>query len=731
MKPIPPFLLIIIFIFVSLFVTAQTTWKNSGPGGGSDLHFLKFDPTNENILYASGDIEGIFKTTDGGLSWQNINNNLARLPYGGNVYWTNDIVIDPQNSQKIYLCGGAGLWRSSNGGQQWDSLFVNYANDEPTMVSTIAVNSSNTNIIYMGLGDRTEGSFADYEPIPAYGGRTGLYKSTDGGTSWNKLNIPGFDTASIYSIHIVNENSDTILISTAKGIYRSLNGGASWTVANNGLPHTNCYMLKGTNISGTYTLFLTVRTLGTPGNVASFSGGFFRSDDFGNSWTDITSDLPKYEPTDSMFLDYWRFDINPSNPAHILIATTRGSHWDEAGIYGTWDADSPVPTWDLVFYPFHGGWMDSAFFIDPYVFDIVFSPSNPAKVAYCEEHVSISNDTGTTWQQKFTTQQGANKWKGNGLELMNTDAIAFHPTNPDVYFIGYDDFGLFRTDDNANSFSRLDPKQSPDYAPLPPLDGVKDIIIDPQIPTDIYISRWGGSQGDYIADYPTGGILYSSDNGNTFAPRVGSLPEGRCDLAMDMQSGAAGSRTLYCAVYYSGIYKTTNSGQSWTSVNTGFGAEAGKVWQIVIDPNNNQTLYAGLNTRGNGNIGIYKSTNGGQNWSLLNNTPAGDVLSLFVDNAGKIYAGITDNFDYYTSGGLYRSADGGNSWSEILDHSRVIDVQVHPLDTTIIVATGSPWYQYDDISPLGIHLTTDGGLSWQDVSAGINHTFFNFGFKKK
>jgi len=63
---------------------------------------LKFDPTNENILYASGDIEGIFKTTDGGLSWQNINNNLARLPYGGNVYWTNDIVIDPQNSQKIY-----------------------------------------------------------------------------------------------------------------------------------------------------------------------------------------------------------------------------------------------------------------------------------------------------------------------------------------------------------------------------------------------------------------------------------------------------------------------------------------------------------------------------------------------------------------------------------------------------------------------------------------------------
>ena len=69
-------------------------WQNIGPGAGSDLHFLAVQPDNADIIYAGGDIEGLFKTTDGGQTWQSINNNLAQEHYSAGIYWINDIVID-------------------------------------------------------------------------------------------------------------------------------------------------------------------------------------------------------------------------------------------------------------------------------------------------------------------------------------------------------------------------------------------------------------------------------------------------------------------------------------------------------------------------------------------------------------------------------------------------------------------------------------------------------------
>ncbi len=489
MKKLFPVFLFSFLVISPVFGQTQFSWQNIGPGGGSDLHFIAIQPDNPDVIYVGGDIEGIFKTTDGGDSWQNINNNLAHLAYGGDVYWTNDIVIDPVNHQRIYFCSGAGLFRSEDGGQSWSLLYPKQYNEGDPLISvaTVGIDSNNTNRIFMGLGDGAESAFADFEPFPNYDGAVGLYRSLDGGNTWQLLNTGMPAGTSIHSIVVVPQMPNTIIVATSKGIFRSTDGGNSWTPANSGLPHTNIHRLKGIQSDSLYYLFASLKTLGTPGDSTTFRGGIFRSTDLGQTWTDITGDLPRYDAEDSLFYDYWKFDVNSTDPDMIVAATTRGSGFDSPGVYATWDGGL---AWDLIYMPTIGGWMDTTWFWDPYAFDIKMAPANPNRLVLCLVDVEISDDGGINWHQAFTQPNG-NAWKGKGLELMNTEIVAFHPTNVDIFWVGYDDMGLFRTEDGGNSFIRLDPHMDPTIGTLTGIDAVKDIQIDPDN-GDLYISRYQG-----------------------------------------------------------------------------------------------------------------------------------------------------------------------------------------------------------------------------------------------
>ncbi len=713
----------ILLALILNFQSNAQTWQNIGPGAGSDLHFLRVHPDSANVIYAGGDIEGIFKSSDNGASWKNINNNIAQMPYGGDMYWTNDIVIDPINHETVYYCSGVGLFKSTNGGNTWSLLYPTNINSSADLasVATIAVDSANTNRMFIGLGDGADGTFADFLPFPQYDGKTGIYRSLDGGASWSLLTTGIPDSTSIHSIVFAPTGSDTIVVSTTKGIYRSDDGGNTWISKNIGLPHANTHRLKALNAYGIFTLYLTVKTLGTPGDSNTFAGGIYISEDQGDTWINITANLPKYDAADSLFYDYWKLDVNPLDPDIIFTATVRGSGFDAPGIYATFDGGL---TWDYMYGCDYTGWMDAAtFFSDPYAFDIVIAPSDTAKIYICADQVTKSSDGGVSWQQAYTNQVGA-AWQSRGLELMNTDNIAFDPLNPNRIYIGYDDFGLFRSDDNATTFLRMDSIQDPIIGSLSETDGVKDIQIDP-INGDLYVSRWQGSQGGLNAGFTAGGVVFSNDFGTTFSDINGTMPVGRHDLILDKTTGTSGNRTLYSAVYHNGVYKTSNSGTTWTAINTGLGANAQYVWKIAINPNNSQELYLGLNSMGLGLNSLYKSTDGGTNWTVVSSFPTGDVLSIFVNNLGEIYASVTDNFDWGTTGGLYKSTNGGSTWNLILNHPRIVDVEVHPNNNQAVVAVAQQWYKMET-NPQGIYLSTDAGASFNNISTNVNHTFFNF-----
>ncbi len=985
-------------------VSGQYPWHSIGPGGGGDFSCITQHPTNENIMYSGSFSGGIFKSTDAGQSWTSINNNLVHTTYGTGNYQVNDIVIDPIDHDKIYICTSIGLFQSINEGQAWNLQYPTALNGESDRVSvaTLAIDPAKPDTLYMGLGDGMNESQALHLDFEDYVGVTGFLKSVDGGEHWSSVELGMPEMTAVQSICINPLNTSQVTVATTKGVFRSgvnsttqiwkagfpftheggmvaatestqinnldevsdqepmcqgdsiiiegtsktgetiqtnfiygdgsggthgttlgdmlsminasgpngwgdfaqatlvhgqiyledleasdsqtsinmyaapsnqgsvavpyfeevspgftasensvpqvweagfpytldgmipaqnsselndlwetsdsyllldgdeivINGmgnygqyketlfifgspsagndymgttlgdlldvintewgdcaiaslvsgrihledilpgnsettinmyaspgnageisipyfrelsagftpGDYWGAKHDGLPHRSVNHVADAIIDDHYTLFALLRSIQTTSDTGAVIGGLFRSDNSGETWTDITANLPLIHESDSMFYDYASFDIDPNNPNNLYIASrsVRGSAGSKLyRIHNGANDWELVPNWSNV------GWMSDNWLREPSITDIAISSFSSGLVSVCGSGVIQSPDAGETWQQNCSTPVGE-AWQGNSLEMLHAEAIAFHPNDPDIVYAGYDEFGLFRSEDNGLSFIRLDSTQNPALGTLQELDAVKDIMVDPDN-GDLYISRWQGSS--WLQQ--SGGIVFSSDGGNSIRSISYGLPSGRCDLILDKNSGTPGSRTLYAAIYEWGMYKSINSGVSWEAINTGLGANARNVWEIAIDPDDSSTLFLGINSHCNDMDGLYKSIDGGASWMQQLSFPVGDVLAIQIDESGTIWGSVTNDYDWSNSGGLYQSTDGGISWIQMHNHSRIIDIEVHPIDQNTILATGQPMNMIGGDAP-ELLLSISGGAEWQDISLGIQNGAFSF-----
>ena len=192
------------------------SWRNSDDGFVRDVHVSKLviDPNNNNIFYATtqgeteytdkvGDGAGVFKSTDRGNNWTRINNGLNSLE-------TNVLAVDPNDSDVLYLgTDDDGIYKSINGGENWKKLI-------PTAsfgVGDIIVDPQNSNNVYMGTVDyfrlsESRGVLGDF----------GVYKSTDGGTTWEEFNS-GLNHLGVFSLELSEENRILYAGTRAGGVY--------------------------------------------------------------------------------------------------------------------------------------------------------------------------------------------------------------------------------------------------------------------------------------------------------------------------------------------------------------------------------------------------------------------------------------------------------------------------------------------------------------------------------
>ena len=192
------------------------SWRNSDDGFVRDVHVSKLviDPNNNNVFYATtqgeteytdkvGDGAGVFKSTDRGNNWTQINNGLNSLE-------TNVLAVDPNDSDVLYLgTDDDGIYKSINGGENWKKLI-------PTAsfgVGDIIVDPQNSNNVYMGTVDyfrlsESRGVLGDF----------GVYKSTDGGTTWEEFNL-GLNHLGVFSLELSEENRILYAGTRAGGVY--------------------------------------------------------------------------------------------------------------------------------------------------------------------------------------------------------------------------------------------------------------------------------------------------------------------------------------------------------------------------------------------------------------------------------------------------------------------------------------------------------------------------------
>ena len=192
------------------------SWRNSDDGFVRDVHVSKLviDPNNNNVFYATtqgeteytdkvGDGAGVFKSIDRGNNWTQINNGLNSLE-------TNVLAVDPNDSDVLYLgTDDDGIYKSINGGENWKKLI-------PTAsfgVGDIIVDPQNSNNVYMGTVDyfrlsESRGVLGDF----------GVYKSTDGGTTWEEFNS-GLNHLGVFSLELSEENRILYAGTRAGGVY--------------------------------------------------------------------------------------------------------------------------------------------------------------------------------------------------------------------------------------------------------------------------------------------------------------------------------------------------------------------------------------------------------------------------------------------------------------------------------------------------------------------------------
>ena len=245
--------------------TGINEWTNVGPEGGS-VGFLAVDPQNPSTVYAgirygSG---GMFKSTDGGANWSNA---------GLIGFAILNLAIDPLNPGTVYAGTNSGLFRSTNGGGGWNAadsgLPVN------PYVPALVIDPQNPSTLYAS----TQGC----ERIGGLWTCDGrVFKSTDGGTTWNQFNSGLPVGASVGPLVIDPKKPSTVHAGTDGGVFKSTNGGESWRAASSGGTPLCCVVFLTIDPQNPNTLYA---------GAGSCCGGVSKSTDGGVSWSEVNSGL--------------------------------------------------------------------------------------------------------------------------------------------------------------------------------------------------------------------------------------------------------------------------------------------------------------------------------------------------------------------------------------------------------------------------------------------------------
>lgn len=563
------------------------TWKNMGLKESEHISKIIIHPEDPNTvwvasqgpLWSAGGQRGVYKTTDGGLTWKNT---LSSGEYTG----ATDMVIDPRNPDRLYAAmwqhhrtvaayvgGGpeSGLWVSDDGGESWTELENGLPKGNMGKIG-LAISPMRPDVLYAAIElDRREG---------------GVWKSTNRGASWKKMsNAVGGGTGPHYyqELYASPHIFDRIYLASNRSQISS-DGGATWTELNNELKHIDDHAVAFRPDDPDYILF-------------GSDGGLYESYDNTKTWRFIDN-LPVTQ--------FYKVAVDDTEPFYLVYGGTQDNN-SQGGPSRT-DNRHGIRNSDWFITLFADGHQSA---IEPGNPDIMYAEWQQGNLA------RVDRITGETVHIQPQAKPG------EPIERWNWDAPIFvsqhNPTR--LYFASQ---RIWRSDNRGDSWTAISGDLTRDQDRLQlPVQGRKwswdagwDFLAMSQYNT---ITSIGESPLDENIIYAgtDDGLIQVTENGGKSWRRidVGRLPGiPKTAFVNDIRADLFDANTVYVALdnhkygdYKPYLLKSTNRGRSWRSI-TGNLEDRHLVWRIVQDHVNPKLLFTATE------FGLFFTLDGGQKW---------------------------------------------------------------------------------------------------------------------
>lgn len=679
------------------------------------------NPKNHSEYFVASASGGVWKTENKGLTFTPIFD-------GEGSYSIGCVTLDPSNSKTVWVgtgennnqrsvAYGDGVYKSEDGGSSWKNMGLSKSEH----IADIIVHPTNSNIIYVGA----------YGPVWNEGGERGVYKSIDGGKTWT--NVKSVSAYTGCNDLIMDPRDPNVLYAAfhqrmrkvftyigggpESAVFKTTDGGATWTKVEGGLPKGDLGRI-GIAISKVNpdVLYAVVEA-------KEKSGGIYRSEDKGISWTKKSGtytsgnyyneidcdphDVNKIYITDTYYkvsydggatvknlgennkhIDNHAIWVDPTNGNHMIVGCDGGIYetYDHAK---TWDFKSNLPITQfykvstdnaLPFYGVHGGTQDN------------LSLGGPSR------STSANGITNADW---YVTSLG------DGFETQ------VDPTNENIIY----------AQAQYGALSRFD-KLSGEYLFIKPVEGESDEALRWNWDAPLLISQFNNKRLYFGANK----VFRTDDQGNSWKVISPDLSRGidrnklevmgriwSVDgIAKNQSTDIYGQTTsiaeskfdenmLWVGTDDGLIHLTTDGGKTWKKMDNIPGVPSQSyVNQIISSVNDKNTAYVCFNHHRYGDFKpyVFKTIDAGLTWkSISSDLPErGSVYSIAEDHVDKnlLFAG--------TEFGIFFSNNGGSNWIQLksgLPTIAVRDIELQRRENDVVIATfGRGFYILDDYTTL-------------------------------
>ncbi|MFT5147444.1 MAG: photosystem II stability/assembly factor-like uncharacterized protein [Flavobacteriales bacterium] len=670
--------LLILSLFI-LLITAYFNKKSQKTESLSGLLEQKMIPSDHlffqrSFPYNTLDVKAIDKLKTTVKNSISSNKSFNTTPWaqegptniGGRI---NCVAVHPLN-EDIILSGtsAGGIYKTANGGISWAPI-----GDEMAELSTssIVFDPSNPEIIYVGTGDHNISG-----TVNAGGG---IYKSTNGGDSWSYL---GLINQRIVSRIVLNpDNTQEIYAATMglpferntdRGLYKSTDGGVIWEQILLVSDEAGIIdlVMNPTNPSQLFASSWNRIRNNSESMVSGTDGHVFRSNDSGLNWEIIDDGLPMEfgDPVSRIGLA-----VSHENPGKVFCVVV-GSFLDIQGVYSL---EPNANEWnDLNSFDLEGslggfGW---------YFGQIRVNPTN-------------DNEISILGVDLWTTTNGGNSWNQSAPPWFTYEVHA------DKHDMTYLDSGeiLLATDGGLYKGELFEDWEDIDEIPN---SQFYRVAVNP------------------FSDLYTGGLQDNgTTSGNENSPSNWSRDRGGDGFQAIFSPDDAG---IYYSETQRGNLARNTGGDSWTDFNNGIDENDRRNWDMpfIMSSHSSDVLYTGT-------YRLYKNTDAyDDNWQAISPTLTGEVITSnsfhTISTIGE--SRVNENILYTgsTDAQVWRTLDGGDSWSEIddgLPTRYVTNIKTSDVDEAVVFITHSGYKDNDNVSH--IHMSDDFGDTWIDISGDL------------